>query len=262
MASALSGGAGDEADLVVVGAGAGGMTAALVAALEGLRVVLVEATDQVGGTTATSAGTLWVPGNSQGERAGHLDSVHDAAIYLEALIGPDDDLGRRQAFLDTAREALDYLERRSAVAFTSAGKHPDYLAASGAAVAGRAVGPLPFDGRTLGKDFARIRPPLPEFMLLGGMMVGKADIQALLRRYRSWPDFLHSVRLVARYGLDRLRHPRGTRLVMGNALVARLFQSLRAAKVDIRFGWRLRDLEERQGRIVGAWFAEEGGAVR
>ena len=132
----------------------------------------------------------------------------------------------------------------------------------GAAIAGRAVGPLPFDGRTLGADFARIRPPLPGFMLLGGMMVGKADIQALVGRYGSWKDFLHSARLVARYAADRLRHPRGTRLVMGNALVARLFQSLLAAKVDVRFGWRLRDLEVHEGRVVGASFDQADGAVR
>ena len=60
MAPALNG---DAADLLVVGAGAAGMTAALVAALEGRRVILAEATQQVGGTTSTSAGTLWVPGN-------------------------------------------------------------------------------------------------------------------------------------------------------------------------------------------------------
>lgn len=164
--------------------------------------------------------------------------------------------------LDTTAEALAYLEERSSVVFASAGKHPDYLPQPGAAIAGRAVGPLPFDGRTLGADFARIRPPLPGFMLLGGMMVGKADIQALVGRYGSWKDFLHSARLVARYAADRLRHPRGTRLVMGNALVARLFQSLLAAKVDVRFGWRLRDLEVHEGRVVGASFDQADGAVR
>jgi succinate dehydrogenase/fumarate reductase flavoprotein subunit len=72
----------DDVDLVVVGAGAGGMTAALVAALEGQRVILAEASDQVGGTTSTSAGTLWVPGNPHGARAGHRDSVQAAATYL------------------------------------------------------------------------------------------------------------------------------------------------------------------------------------
>jgi succinate dehydrogenase/fumarate reductase flavoprotein subunit len=89
------------------------MTAALVAALEGRRVILAEASDQVGGTTSTSAGTLWMPGNRHGVRTGHPDSVQHAAMYFEALIGPDDERGRRQAFLDTASESLEYLERRS-----------------------------------------------------------------------------------------------------------------------------------------------------
>ncbi|HSW19062.1 MAG TPA: FAD-dependent oxidoreductase [Ramlibacter sp.] len=244
----------EDIDLLVVGAGAGGMTAALVAALEGLRVVVCEASDQVGGTTATSAGTLWAPGNLHGASAGHTDSIDAAARYLEALIGPDDARGLRRAFLESAPEALEYLEARSAVKFASSGKHPDYLPLDGAAVAGRAVSPLPFDGRVLGRDFARIRPPIAPFMLLGGMMVGKTDIGALVRRFSAWPDFLHSARLVTRYAADRLRYPRGTRLVMGNALVARLYHSLREAGVELRFGWRLRDVHVRGGRAVGASF--------
>ena len=246
--------AADAIDLIVVGAGAGGMTAALVGALEGLRVVLCEATEQVGGTTATSAGTLWAPGNRHGVAAGHDDTVAAAARYLEALIGPDDDRGLRQAFLDSVAPAIDYLEQRSAVAFASAGKHPDYLQLPGAALSGRAVSPLPFDGRLLGPDFHRIRPPLPSFMPRGGMMVGKADVRALVGRYRSWADFLHSAKLVARYAVDRLFHPRGTRLVMGNALVARLFHSLRQVGVEVRFGWRLASLELEAGRVAGARF--------
>ena len=252
--------ASDTIDLVVVGAGAGGMTAALVAAREGLRVVLCEATSQVGGTTATSAGTLWAPGNRHGAAAGHADSVDDAARYLQALIGPDDERGLRQAFLESVGPAIDWLERHTDVAFTSSGTHPDYQVAPGAALAGRAVSPLPFDGRLLGRDFSRVRPPLPSFMALGGMMVGKADVGALVGRYRSRANFLHVVRLVARYALDRLRHPRGTRLVMGNALVARLYYSLRQAGVDVRFGWKLTELERAHGRICGARFSlAEGG---
>ena len=54
-----------ETDLLVIGAGAAGMTAALVGALEGLEVILCEKSDMVGGTTATSAGTVWIPGSSQ-----------------------------------------------------------------------------------------------------------------------------------------------------------------------------------------------------
>jgi hypothetical protein len=44
--------------------------------------------------------------------------------------------------------------------------------------------PEPFDGRLLGREFWRIRPPVPEFMLFGGMMVGKADIPRLIGRFR------------------------------------------------------------------------------
>ncbi|MEJ7930594.1 FAD-dependent oxidoreductase [Ramlibacter sp. AN1015] len=252
----------DGCDLVVIGAGMGGMAAALVAALEGLNVVLCEATQQVGGTTATSAGTLWMPGNRHGHEAGHGDSVEEAARYLEALIGPDDARGTRRAFLASAGPAVDDLERRTHLAFASAGKHPDYRPLPGAAIAGRALAPLPFDGRLLGADFHRIRPPMPEFMLLGGMMVGKADIRALVRRWQSWPDFLHAARLVARYARDRLTHPRGTRLVMGNALVARLFLSLREAGVAMRFGCSLQALERVDGRVAVVRLRDAAGATQ
>ncbi|MBS0407349.1 MAG: FAD-dependent oxidoreductase [Proteobacteria bacterium] len=261
MAPALTRAAGD-ADLVVVGAGAGGMTAALVAAHAGLRVVLCESTQQAGGTTATSAGTLWIPGNRHGRVAGHVDSVDDAARYLKLLAGADDARGRRRAFLATGDEAVAWLEANSQVAFTSSGVHPDYLVQPGASYAGRALSPLPYDGRKLGADFVRIRPPIPEFMVLGGMMVGKADIQALLRRWSSTRAFSHSARLVLRYLADRLRYSRGTRLVMGNALVARLFASVRDSGVDVRFGWRLLELMHEGGRVTGAVFDTESGVQR
>ena len=62
----------------------------------------------------------------------------------------------------------------------AAAAHPDYVSGPGAAFGGRALAPLAFDGRLLGKDFARVRPPRPEFMGLGGMMVPRADLDALL----------------------------------------------------------------------------------
>lgn len=243
-----------EFDLIVVGAGAAGMTAALVAALEGLKVVLCESGEQLGGTTSTSAGTLWVPGNRQGEDAGFNDSTSDARTYIEQLLGSKANWDLIDAYLASTREALDYLEARSEVRFASSGKHPDYLPLPGAAITGRAVSPLPFDGRRLGADFTRVRPPIPEFMVLGGMMVGKADIQLLTERWTSWRGFSHTVRLVGRYCMDRLRYPRGTHLVMGNALVARLFYSLRALNVEIRFGCQLEKLEVDRGKIVAANF--------
>ena len=76
-----------EVDVLVVGAGAAGMTAALVGALEGLDVLLCEKSAQVGGTTATSAGTIWVPGTRQAREAGFTDGIDDARRYLDAVIG-------------------------------------------------------------------------------------------------------------------------------------------------------------------------------
>src|SRR6185369_4591825 len=164
-----------EVDVLIFGAGMGGMTAALIASLEGLDVLLCEKTDQVGGTTSTSAGTVWIPGSNQAKRDGVPDSVEEARRFLDAEIGPRT-LEQREAFLEAGPAALDYLEAHSEVKFTAPAMHPDYHSNQpGRALAGRALAPLPFDGRLLGKDFDRVRPPIAPFMVLGGMMVGKLD---------------------------------------------------------------------------------------
>ncbi len=232
-----------EVDLLVAGAGPAGMTAALVASLEGLDVLLCEKSEQVGGTGATSAGTLWIPGNHQSQAAGFDDSAEKAERYLDALIARTAGRELRTAFLQSGPEAIDYLAARTDVKFIPCGKHPDYRGnLPGAGVFGRAIIPQPFDGRLLGADFARVRPPIPEYMILGGMMVGKDDIPRLIGRFRSAASFIYSAKLFARYLADRLRHRRGTRLMMGNALMARLFYSLRRRNVPIRFGTPIVDV--------------------
>jgi 3-oxosteroid 1-dehydrogenase len=252
----------ETVDLLVIGAGAAGMTAALVGAMQGLRVLLCEKTDQVGGTTATSAGTVWIPGSTQSRRAGVADDIAAARAYLRSVIG-DGGSNRiadvRHTFLDCGPHVIDALEAKTDVAFVAAAAHPDYLGNHpGAAYGGRALVPLPFDGRLLGADFARVRPPRPEFMVLGGMMVAKTDIPALLQPFASLTAFCQALRLLARHGMDRLRYRRGTRLVMGNALVARLLRSLRRQQVPLAFGAALVDLVMQSGRVVGATI-EAGG---
>ena len=118
--------------------------------------------------------------------------------------------------------------------FSLYARHPDYLInRPGATVAGRALAPLPFDGRLLGKDFALVRPPIGEFMALGGMMIGRDDIEPLARPFGSVKNFRRLLSMLWRHAGDRLRFPRGTRLLMGNALVARLFYSLRLRSVPV-----------------------------
>jgi 3-oxosteroid 1-dehydrogenase len=241
-----------EVDVLAFGAGMGGMTAALVASLEGLDVLLCEKTDQVGGTTSTSAGTVWIPGSSQAVRDGVPDSIEDARRFLEAEIGPRA-LAVREAYLAAGPVALDYLEARTEVKFRAPPRHPDYHSNQpGRALAGRALAPLPFDGRLLGKDFSRVRPPIAPFMVLGGMMVGKDDIPILLKPLASLRAFVAAARLLARHAADRLRYRRGTRLVMGNALVASLYHSLRQRNVPIAFDAKLVALVKGRERVEGA----------
>jgi len=243
----------EEVDLLVAGAGPAGLTAALIASLEGLDVLLCEKSEQVGGTGATSAGTLWIPGNTQGKAAGFDDSAEAAERYLDALIARPTRRALRTAFLQTGPRAIDYLVARTDVQFVSCGKHPDYRGnLPGAGVFGRAIVPKPFDGRLLGADFKRVRPPIAEYMLLGGMMVGKDDIPPLIGRFRSTANFAYTAKLFLRYLADRLKYPRGTRLMMGNALIARLFYSLMKRGVSIRFGAALTDLIGEGGTIRGA----------
>src|SRR6185436_15290079 len=138
-----------EVDVLVFGAGMGGMSAALIASLEGLDVLLCEKTDQVGGTTSTSAGTVWIPGSSQAIRDGVPDKIDEARRFLQAEIGARAE-AVREAFLAAGPAALDYLEARTEVKFIAPPMHPDYHSNQpGRALAGRALAPLPFDGRLL-----------------------------------------------------------------------------------------------------------------
>jgi flavin-dependent dehydrogenase len=95
-----------EVDVLVVGAGAAGMTAALVSALEGLDVLLCEKSDRVGGTSATSAGTIWVPGTRQSREAGFTDHVTDAKRYLDAVIGTAPDKRRTSISRPARRSSI------------------------------------------------------------------------------------------------------------------------------------------------------------
>ncbi|MGH6789839.1 MAG: FAD-dependent oxidoreductase [Pseudolabrys sp.] len=245
-------------DVLVVGAGAGGMTAALVCALHGLDVLLCEKSAQVGGTTATSAGTIWVPDTRQSRDAGFTDNLDEARRYLDAVIGVATD-DRREVYLQTAPAVVDYLARHSEVKFSVYMKHPDYLAnRPGATLGGRALAPLPFDGRVLGADFELLRPPIGEFMALGGMMIGRDDITPLTRPFSSFAAFRKAASLVMRQVADRLRYRRGTRLLMGNALAARLFYSLRRNNVPVWLDAPLHELTLSDDRVTGAVLSVAG----
>ncbi len=216
----------DTVDLVVIGSGGAGFSAALNAAIDGARVLLVERMAHVGGTTALSAATTWVPGTQRGLAVNPDDTPERVATFLNLAVGERSDAKLRQAFIDNGPHAIAKLEANSALQFQVRMLHPDYLSElEGSVLRGRAIEPQPFDGKLLGPNLPLVRNPIPEFTVLGGMMVDRDDIFHLLRLTETWKSFSYSVRIIVRHFLDKLLHPRSTRLVMGNAMIARMLYS-------------------------------------
>ncbi|MBR0718639.1 FAD-dependent oxidoreductase [Bradyrhizobium liaoningense] len=239
-------------DVVVIGAGAGGMTAAAVAAAEGLRVLVIEKTAFVGGTTAWSGGMVWIPANGKMKEVGLSDSVTDAVQYLASTVPEPANAGPRAAFLARGPEAIAYLEANTEVRLQPVKVYPDYYPERlGATAGGRVLEPVAFDGTRLGPGFARLRPPLPEFTLFGGMMVNRLDIPHLRKIGKSFRSTLRSMRLLSQYARQRLHAPRGTTLHLGNALAARLYASLLARQVEMLFSADVEDLVVEGGRVSG-----------
>jgi succinate dehydrogenase/fumarate reductase flavoprotein subunit len=242
-----------EVDVLVFGAGAAGMTAALVAANEGLDVLLCEKTSQVGGTTSTSGGTIWVPGTTHSKATGRPSDIESARRYLDGEVGNYGAPELREAFLEAGAEALDYLDKNTDVKFKANDPYPDYHPdRPHGALGGRALSPLAFDGKKLGSDFSLLRPPMPEFMVLGGMMVARDEIKYLIQPWASLKAFKVACQRVWQHLTQRLTHSRGTRLLLGNALAGRLLYSLRQKGVDIATQASLSELVRKGAKVEGA----------
>jgi 3-oxosteroid 1-dehydrogenase len=251
-----------ESDVVVLGSGAAGLTAALTATLAGLRTIVLEHQPLIGGTSARSSGTVWVPGNPYlPEQIAANDSA-EAGRYLQSLVDGRGERALWQTFLKSAPQMIADLGRRAGISFKPYMSAPDYRQDHpGAARGGRPLEPLAFDGRLLGTDFDRLATPLPELMLFGGMMITRSEALALLRADRSPASAWLGLRLVSRYLSDRLRFSRGTRLVLGNALVARLLHALRNCGGQILTSAHTTHLIRKHGRVAGVELRMEGRRV-
>ena len=241
-------------DVVVVGSGAGGMAAALTARAAGLTVLVVEKTDAFGGSTAVSGGAVWIPGNPHMAEVGHADSREAVTAYLARAVGNRARSDLMTAYLDRGPEMVRFLEANTAVRLAARAYSPDYKPElEGASFGGRTLDPVEYDGRRLGRWFDALRKPIPQFLALGGMMVGRKDIDALLGMGKDVAKARHAGGLLARYARDRLAGwPRGTRLLMGNALAAMLLESAVDAGLDQRRGTPVEALvRDPSGRIAG-----------
>ncbi|MEY3521268.1 MAG: hypothetical protein RLZZ177_1983 [Pseudomonadota bacterium] len=256
---------GTEFDLVVIGAGGAGLSAAVFAAIDGAKVLVVERTEWVGGTTAWSAGTTWVPGTHHAAKVNASDTLADVTTYLNHAVGTQAPAALRDAFLKNGPEAVAKIEALTTVRFRPYAKHPDYISdLPGSTLNGRALEPEPFDGRLLGKLFPLLRPPIPEFTVLSGMMVDRTDINHLLAMTKSWVSLKHSLSIVWRHLLDRLSHARGTRLVMGNALVGHLMHALsQQGTATLALKTSVTSIErDDKGRVVAVRLSSATGNAR
>jgi succinate dehydrogenase/fumarate reductase flavoprotein subunit len=249
--------------VVVLGGGVAGLTAANVAACEGLRVLLLEKKEVVGGTSAISGGACWVP---LSHHAGEVDADDSRAAVLEYVrqfTGDRLDPGLFEAFLDNGPAAVEYLESRTRVRFLARPLSPDYRPQlPGATLRGRVLETKEFDARVLGDALRLLRPPMPEYTAFNGMMVSRPDAAALLGALSSFANFRRSCQLVARYASDRLRYGRGTRLLLGNALVAALLKSALDNGVTVRVNATPKRLAMTSQRGVGGVEYQWDGARR
>lgn len=252
----------DDYDLIVVGSGAAGLAAACTGAAQGKRVLVLEASDRVGGTTAISGGMVWIPANQKMHAVGLSDDLETAREYLRHTVPGSIANACMQTFLRRGDEAVRFLEAKTSLRLQPVRRYPDYYPdVPGATPGGRVLEPVPFDGSLLGADFALLRDPLPEFLLFGGMMVSREDLPVLRRVGRSPKALWHAARLTARYALQRLRFHRGTTLVLGNALAARLLKSARDLGVEIRLQAPATALLMRGERVVGVRVRQQGAAA-
>ncbi len=253
-----------EVDVLVIGSGAGGLLAGLVAADNRAEVLIVEKERLWGGTSATSGAGIWIPASDQAAVAGFHDKVEDAFKYVRAL-SADNVLDEQiRAFVENAAPMLRWITANTGIEY-QAFPYPDYHAENpgGSPTGFRTHMPLPIDGRALGKDVETLRYASPAASLFGYLNWHFDETYMLLFRHKGW--WQHLAKSLARYWLDwpfRFRSGKDRRLTLGNALAGGLKVALNQRGVPVWLESPMRDLIEEDGRIAGAVVFHEGKELR
>ncbi|MGI5219022.1 FAD-binding protein [Nocardia sp. CA-290969] len=214
----------ERCEVLVLGSGGGGLTGAYTAGREGLQVIVAEATDRFGGTTAYSGGGMWFPGNPVLRRAGDDDTAENALEYFRAVVGDRTPAELQRAFVTGGAPLVEYLEQDPALRFQVL-PWPDYFGnAPYARSTGRHIIPVPLHAEALGELAAEVRAPL---------------------------------------ATDRRSAPVPEQLEGGRALIGRLLLALRALPtVELKRRAACRELIRLDGRVVGASVSTPQGLRR
>jgi 3-oxosteroid 1-dehydrogenase len=254
----------ETCDVLVIGSGAGGMTAALRAHDLGLRVLLVEKSAEYGGTSAVSGGGIWIPNNHRMAALGGSDSFEEAVQYLHAVTQGEIEDGRIEAYVDNAREMVEYLALHSRAQFEAQATYTDYYpTVPGSKPGYRSMDPCPFDASLLGQEFLRMRAPSPGTLMMGRIAMTMKEAQVLLCRGKGWLGL--TLKVMWRYWRDipgRRLSRRDRFLTLGNALVGALRCSLMDRQVPMWLNCPLQRLVVERGRVVGAVLQRDGRPLR
>lgn len=235
-------------DVVVVGAGGAGMTAALAAAHGGLDTLVIEKSPWFGGSTARSGGGVWIPGNYALRAAGQEDSPEAAKRYLDAIVGDVVPKSRRDTYIDRGPEVMDFVRDHTPVRFAWVPDYADYHPeAPGGRPAGRSVEPVPLDGRVIGDELERLHPPYSKAP--ANVVVTQASFRWLSLGLRTPRGPWVALKVALNRVLASLR---GARMYcMGNALTIGLRKGLLDAGVPIAYETELVDVLTNGGRVSG-----------
>ena len=249
-----------EVDVLVVGSGAGALTAALTARIEGADVLVVEKSDLYGGTSAMSGGGIWIPDSHYVRAMSEVDdSKQEALDYLCALIGEDAEMDRLEAYVDKAPEMLEYLANNSRLECEPIEYSDYYPEKKGGKSGFRTHQPLPMHARHLGREFDTLRGQHPQTLVAGRLTMTMKEARQFLTRSRGW--WWAGFKLFAGYFLDipgRLKSKRARRLALGNALVGRLRWSLMDRGVDLWLNTPMQDLITQDNKVLGAVVTRDG----
>ena len=252
-----------DCDFLVIGGGAAGLSAAVTAAYHGLKVIVAEKAETLGGATSWSGGWMWAPLNPLSQADGIVEDIDQPRTYLKHALGENYDEPRVEALLQNARHMVAFFQNKTSLQFVSGSWIADIQGdLPGAGTGGRSVGPKPFNERRLRKELRKIvRPQLYETSFLGmGIMAGP-DLQAFLHTTTSVKSFFHAAWRVAFHVLDLIIYRHGMQLVNGTALIARLTKSADDLGVALWPSSPATDLTTEGGRVTGAVVQRQTGAV-
>ena len=244
-----------EVDVVVVGSGGAGMTAALAAAHQGLQTLVVESSPWFGGSTSRSGGGVWIPNNYALEAAGRGNPPQESRDYLYAIVGDVVPRERIDAFLEHGPEALAFVRDHSAARFVWVPEYSDYYPeAPGGQAHGRSVEPVPVDGRILGAELERLHPAYTKAPV--GMVVTQADYRWLSLSLRTWRGPVTALKVGWRRLVNMvLRRPM---YAMGQAMMIGMRKGLLDAGVPIAYETPLTGLLVEDGRVSGVQVERDG----